>query len=197
VTRPTLALVDEVDARLGAFAPEFVGDRRRSPFRIHRDVRFSKDKRPYKTNAGCWFFHRDVRDGAPKDAGGGTGVAAAVHGGAGFTSTWSRARRSVPAGCGCRRAPRSRWCATASRSAPRAAGAGGGARVRAALRRALARGDAGTHPRGYAADDATAEWLRYQSYSASQPLADDAVTAPDLADRSPRRTGRCSRSRAG
>jgi len=29
------------------------GDPRRSTFRLHRDVRFSKDKRPYKTNGGC------------------------------------------------------------------------------------------------------------------------------------------------
>jgi uncharacterized protein (TIGR02453 family) len=78
-----VALVDEVDARLGELAPEIVGDRRRSVFRIHRDVRFSNDKRPYKTNAACWFFHRDVaraRQGERAgDSAGGT-----VHGGAGF-----------------------------------------------------------------------------------------------------------------
>jgi len=28
---------------------------RKLPFRIYRDVRFSKDKRPYKTNMGCGF----------------------------------------------------------------------------------------------------------------------------------------------
>ena len=28
-----------------------------SVFRIYRDVRFSKDKRPYKENAGCFFRH--------------------------------------------------------------------------------------------------------------------------------------------
>jgi len=31
----------------------FQGDRKRSLFRINRDVRFSKDKSPYKTNAGA------------------------------------------------------------------------------------------------------------------------------------------------
>ena len=79
---PMLALVEEMDARLGRIAPELVGDRRRSMFRIHRDVRFSKDKSPYKTNAACWFFHRDVRGGGTADASESTG--AAVHGGAGF-----------------------------------------------------------------------------------------------------------------
>ncbi len=33
-----------------------------SIFRIHRDVRFSKDKRPYKENAGCYFRHAAGRD---------------------------------------------------------------------------------------------------------------------------------------
>lgn len=29
------------------------GDAKRAAFRLHRDVRFSKDKNPYKTNGGC------------------------------------------------------------------------------------------------------------------------------------------------
>ncbi len=33
-----------------------------SLFRIHRDTRFSKDKRPYKTAAGVQFRHRDGAD---------------------------------------------------------------------------------------------------------------------------------------
>ena len=71
---PFRTLVDEVDVRLAGFAPEIVGDPRRSLFRIHRDVRFSKDKSPYKTNAGCWFYHRDAGRGVGGDAeGGGAG----------------------------------------------------------------------------------------------------------------------------
>ena len=31
-------------------------------FRIHRDVRFSRDKRPYKEHAACQFRHRFARD---------------------------------------------------------------------------------------------------------------------------------------
>jgi uncharacterized protein (TIGR02453 family) len=53
-------LVDALDARLGSIAPEIIGDPRRSMFRIHRDLRFSKDKSPYKTNAGAWLYHRDA-----------------------------------------------------------------------------------------------------------------------------------------
>lgn len=73
---PLAALVEEVDARLALVAPEILGDPRRSLFRIHRDVRFSADKRPYKTNVAAWFFH----DGAGHGVGSGT----VAHGGAGF-----------------------------------------------------------------------------------------------------------------
>ncbi len=33
-----------------------------SMLRVYRDVRFSKDKRPYKTNVGAFFRHRQGRD---------------------------------------------------------------------------------------------------------------------------------------
>jgi uncharacterized protein (TIGR02453 family) len=60
VREPMRRLVEALDAALGSIAPEIVGDPRRSMFRIHRDVRFSRDKSPYKTNAGAWFYHRDA-----------------------------------------------------------------------------------------------------------------------------------------
>ena len=44
----------------------FKGNSKTSPFRIYRDVRFSKDKNPYKTNASAVLS----RDGTKKDAGG-------------------------------------------------------------------------------------------------------------------------------
>ncbi|MGQ0642243.1 MAG: DUF2461 domain-containing protein [Gemmatimonadaceae bacterium] len=52
------SFVQEMDTRFGRFAPEIIGDVKKSVFRIYRDVRFSKDKSPYKTHAACWFFHR-------------------------------------------------------------------------------------------------------------------------------------------
>lgn len=74
--RPLVALVEEMDVRFAEFAPEITGHPRQSIFRIHRDVRFSNDKRPYKTNIAAWFPHQD--------GGRGVGSAAIVHGGAGF-----------------------------------------------------------------------------------------------------------------
>ena len=60
VVAPMRALIEELDVRLARFAPEITGDPKRSLFRIYRDVRFAKDKSPYKTHAACWFWHRDA-----------------------------------------------------------------------------------------------------------------------------------------
>ncbi|HWO88468.1 MAG TPA: DUF2461 domain-containing protein [Gemmatimonadales bacterium] len=74
VKAPMLELIEEMDVRLARFAPEIIGDRRRSMFRIYRDVRFSKDKSPYKTHAACWFYHRDGSRAVGQQAvGGGAG----------------------------------------------------------------------------------------------------------------------------
>src|SRR5262245_22640582 len=73
VKGPMLELIEEMDVRLARFAPEIVGDKR-SMFRIYRDVRFSKDKSPYKTHAACWLYHRDGSRAVGREAtGGGAG----------------------------------------------------------------------------------------------------------------------------
>jgi uncharacterized protein (TIGR02453 family) len=71
VREPMRELIEEMDARFMRFAPEIGGDPKRSMFRINRDIRFSKDKSPYKTNAGCWFHHRKAsgRVGGEADEG--------------------------------------------------------------------------------------------------------------------------------
>jgi uncharacterized protein (TIGR02453 family) len=70
---PMKALVEALDVRLAGFAPEIIGDPRRSMFRINRDIRFSKDKSPYKTNAGLWFYHQAAGRGVGQEAEGGAG----------------------------------------------------------------------------------------------------------------------------
>ena len=57
---PLASLVAELSDRLAEAGSPLRGDPRRSLFRIHRDTRFSKDKRPYKTNVGATL----TRDGA-------------------------------------------------------------------------------------------------------------------------------------
>ena len=63
VKAPLRALVEELDVRFAALAPEFVGDPKSSLFRIYRDIRFSKDKSPYKTAQGA------VTEGARSEGG--------------------------------------------------------------------------------------------------------------------------------
>src|SRR3989449_7888780 len=69
-------LIEDLDVRLTRFAPEIIGEPKRSMFRIYRDIRFSPDKSPYKTHASCWFYHRDGSRAVGRGAGG--------EGGAGF-----------------------------------------------------------------------------------------------------------------
>jgi len=61
VRGPMLDLVTELNRGLAGFAPAFCTDPAKAVFRIYRDVRFSKDKRPYKTNVAALFW--DARNG--------------------------------------------------------------------------------------------------------------------------------------
>jgi uncharacterized protein (TIGR02453 family) len=62
---PALAFVEDFGLRLPAISPHLVADARRqggSLFRIYRDTRFSKDKSPYKTQAGIYFRHEQSKE---------------------------------------------------------------------------------------------------------------------------------------
>jgi uncharacterized protein (TIGR02453 family) len=65
VQEPALEFVRAFAPALGKISPQFVADDRPvggSLFRIYRDVRFSKDKSPYKTHLGISFRHRNGKD---------------------------------------------------------------------------------------------------------------------------------------
>ena len=55
---PAREFVVEMGSRLRKIAPEInaIPKINHSLFKINRDVRFSKDKNPYKTNMGIWFW---------------------------------------------------------------------------------------------------------------------------------------------
>jgi uncharacterized protein (DUF2461 family) len=58
--KPTLgALIEALNTAFAARDLPLAGDPKKSVFRIHRDVRFSKDKRPYKTHVSATL----TRDG--------------------------------------------------------------------------------------------------------------------------------------
>jgi uncharacterized protein (TIGR02453 family) len=67
VQEPALDFIEEFAPRLRELSPHLVADPRPvggSLFRIYRDTRFSKDKRPFKTNVGIFFRHERARDTA-------------------------------------------------------------------------------------------------------------------------------------
>lgn len=62
---PSLRFIVDFGSRLHKISPHFRADPRPqggSLFRIYRDVRFSKDKSPYKTHAGLHFRHEAGKD---------------------------------------------------------------------------------------------------------------------------------------
>ncbi len=57
---PALRFITDFGAHLARISPHFLADPRPSGgslFRIHRDIRFSRDKSPYKTHLGIHFRH--------------------------------------------------------------------------------------------------------------------------------------------
>jgi uncharacterized protein (TIGR02453 family) len=166
------ALVAAMDARFARFAPEIGGDPRRSVFRIHRDVRFSRDKSPYKTHTACWFFHRAAHGKVGQESEGGS---------AGFYFHLSPAASFV--GGGLWMPPRPTLERLRAAIAKDARGFGrilaetklrkrfGGLSEENALKRM---------PRGYADDHPAAPWLRHQSFTLGRMLTDAQVTSPRL-----------------
>jgi uncharacterized protein (TIGR02453 family) len=171
VREPMAELVREMDLRMGRFAPEMVGDPKRSVFRLYRDIRFSKDKSPYKTHAACWFFHQDGSSKVGREAHGG---------GAGFYFQMAPGNSFVGGGCWMPPRPALQRFRAAIAANPRAferlvlapkLRRMGGLDEDSMLKRA---------PRGYADDHPAARWLRHQSFTVGRPLTDAQVTGARL-----------------
>ncbi len=65
VKRPMADLIAAVAAELASRVLPLEGDPKRSAFRIHRDVRFSGNKSPYKTEVGAvWYRQGSGKGGA-------------------------------------------------------------------------------------------------------------------------------------
>jgi len=171
VRAPMRALIEELDVRLARLAPEITGDPKRSMFRINRDIRFSKDKSPYKTHAACWFRHQ----GASHKVGG-----EADEGRAGLYFHLQPRKSFVGAGIWMPPRPalnkiRDAIAEDAKGFArvvedPRS-GRFGGLDDGAMLKRM---------PRGFAEDHPAAKWLRYQSFTIGRLLTDKQVLGPGL-----------------
>jgi uncharacterized protein (TIGR02453 family) len=172
VERPLRALVEDLDIALARIAPEIAGDPRRSIFRIHRDVRFSKDKSPYKTHAACWLYHVDA----------GRGVGGEAQGGAGFY--FQLAPEDCRLGAGIWMPPRS--ALTRIRAALAEAPEPFEAIVQApGFRRRFGSLDQEAMlkrlPHGYPVSHPAARWLRYQSFTVGRVLSERQALSPRLA----------------
>ena len=64
---PMLAVIAAVNDAMVEFAPENVRVPQKAMMRIYRDIRFSSDKSPYKTQVAAWW----AREGLEKTSGGG------------------------------------------------------------------------------------------------------------------------------
>ena len=65
IREPALEFINDFEVSLKKISPHFVADSRTvggSLMRPYRDVRFSKDKTPYKTNVGIQFRHEQGKD---------------------------------------------------------------------------------------------------------------------------------------
>jgi uncharacterized protein (TIGR02453 family) len=69
IKEPIEALCVALADRFDQLRLPMEADPKRSPFRIYRDVRFSKDKSPYKTAQGADFPWNDSRDDAARPRG--------------------------------------------------------------------------------------------------------------------------------
>jgi uncharacterized protein (TIGR02453 family) len=65
--QPMLALIESVNRAMAGFAPAHVRPPQKCMMRIYRDIRFSTDKRPYKSHISAWWS----REGLEKTSGGG------------------------------------------------------------------------------------------------------------------------------
>jgi uncharacterized protein (TIGR02453 family) len=177
---PLEAMIAALAERLEARGVPMLADPKRSPFRIYRDTRFSKDKSPYKDHLGASF--RWLGDSGPAGEVGGSHDER-THGNGGYFhfqpgemyaggGMWQMEKQTIDA-----------FRATV-RDDPE--------RVRAALENPVfvrSWGEARPHdelkrfPPGYPQDHPMARMFLWKNVVFGRRLSDDEVLSPDLPDR--------------
>ena len=169
VREPMRDLIGEMNAKLAAVAPEIGGDPKRSMFRINRDIRFSKDKSPYKTHAACWFHHRRATSHVGTEADAGS---------AGFYFHLEPGRSMVGGGLWMPPRPQLNKIRDAIADDP-----DGFEKIVRGLKKYDGLDDENVltrMPRGFSEDHPGAKWLRYQSFTSGRMLSDADVTSSKL-----------------
>jgi uncharacterized protein (TIGR02453 family) len=165
---PAQRFILAVGERLGRLSSSLRADPRPvggSLFRIHRDLRFSTDKRPYKTHAGIQFRHAAGKDAhAP-------GLYVHIEPGECFVGLGAWRPASAPL----------RAIREAMMESPEAWRTAVAALDRGGLE--LAGESLVRMPRGFDADHPLAADLRRKDFIATAPLDPREVVAPDFPDR--------------
>jgi uncharacterized protein (TIGR02453 family) len=170
---PLEALCSALAERFAARAIPLEADPKRSPFRIYRDTRFSRDKSPYKTHLGASFPWLDEA-GAAVDAG--------AHANGGYFH-FEPGEMFVGGGMWRAEKPRLEALRRAIVEDPDA--------VRAAVEEpgfVAWFGDVHTHealkrvPKGYPPDHPMADMFRWKDVVFGRRLSDADVCSPDLPD---------------
>jgi uncharacterized protein (TIGR02453 family) len=166
VVEPMVALLDELTARFKAKRIPLKADGKRSVFRIHRDVRFARDKRPYKTHCGAVM----TRSGTKSDNG-----LLYVH--IAPDGCFAAAGFYMPEPAD--RAKLRRVIAADEKRFTRLVGALGKGKLELGSEGRLTR-----LPRGFEAlrDSPLSEAVRLKSFIVEQPFAAKVVTSPEFAD---------------
>jgi uncharacterized protein (TIGR02453 family) len=164
VKQPMCQLVEALNLALRDFGPEYVTDPGKAIFRIYRDVRFSRDKKPYKEHIAATFHRRGTT----------------THGQAGYYVAISH--KEVAIGGGVYMPEPRQLLAIRQRIAERHEEL---RRILAArpVRRLLGdlQGDRLSRvPKGFAAGHPAADLLRFKNYILYVELAPDLATSPRL-----------------
>lgn len=177
---PMEAMIAALADRLAARGVPMLADPKRSPFRIYRDTRFSRDKAPYKGHLGATFPWIEAAPGV--DAGGGHDERA--HGNGGYFH-FQPGEMYVGGGMWQMEKPRLEAFRAAVLADPERVQAalqepafvkwfGGGARPHDELKRL---------PPGYPQDHPLAHMFRWKDVVFGRSLSDAEVLSPDLPDR--------------
>ena len=180
---PMEAMIEALAERLRARGVPMLADPKRSPFRIYRDTRFSKDKSPYKTHLGATFPWRGQPDPAAEEGAMGRAHDERAHGYGGYFH-FQPGQMYVGGGMWHMERPRLEAFRAAVRDRPEHVlealedpafvHAFGPARGHDELKR---------FPPGWPRDHPQARMFLWKDVVFGRPMSDDEVLAPDLPDR--------------
>lgn len=171
VQEPMCQCIEELDVILAQEMAEIHGDPKRSMFRIYRDVRFGKDKSPYKTHAACWCFHQDAGRGVGQAVRGGAGLYLHLEPGASMIAAgiWMPPKEGLEMIREALLDDHASWAKIVTAPAFRRRF---GTLSEEAMLVRLPRGADSMHP--------AAPWLRYKSFTVHRMLDDDVMTSATL-----------------